>query len=557
MILQSIPELKSKNDKFESGTGSLTKESFTFVSQLGSGAFGKVYKVSSKLTNNIYALKVLSKNQINNLKLNDQLKNEITILARCDHDNIIQLFGTFEDKNYIYLIMELATDATLFSKLKKTRKVAEPLAAAYITDVTKALIYLHSQTPVIIHRDLKPENVLVSNGRCKIADFGWSNVDDEFRNTFCGTPDYLAPEMIVGSGHNDKLDVWTVGILLYELLHGQPPFSPKDKIPDARLMQKAIEKNILSGQVDFDPAVSPEARAAVKAMLNPKDSLRPSAKGILELDFFKKYAKKVEPAPVAKPGVQPKANVDSLDATALKARIKEYETRLETLLTTNKGMGEVLENRETVVKTQKSEIDSLTSKNAELEKEVKALKSSGGKALDAKYSTNGSTNSNSNASTDVLAGELKRAKADAAKHEETVNYLFKRTKQLSTLVLDFYHKVVTEQTSVPPQEQNINYENTLTKLETIFREYEKYKLSATGKRFDFFAESNRRIEPERRNTAPNNLLTPPSSAKLRAFSPLQEQTTTSTRETVAGSDKNITENQKAIHSYFLKTDPRR
>ena len=149
MILGSIQNLKEKNDRFENGTSGLTKDSFTFISQLGSGAFGKVYKVSSKLTNSIYGLKVLSKNQIANLKLIDQLKNEISILARCNHENIISLFGAFEDKSYIYLIMEYANDGTLFSKLKKAKRFSEPVTADYLRDIINAVAYLHSQNPVI------------------------------------------------------------------------------------------------------------------------------------------------------------------------------------------------------------------------------------------------------------------------------------------------------------------------------------------------------------------------------------------------------------------------
>ena len=140
MILQNIPELKEPNEKFENGAQYLTKESFNFHLQLGSGAFGKVYKVSSKLTNSIYALKVLSKNQITNLKLTEQLKKEISIIAKCNHENIIKLYGAFEDKSYIYLIMELANESTLFSKLKKSKKISESQTAIYLSDIVKALI---------------------------------------------------------------------------------------------------------------------------------------------------------------------------------------------------------------------------------------------------------------------------------------------------------------------------------------------------------------------------------------------------------------------------------
>ena len=94
--------------------------------------------------------------------------------------------------------------------------------------------YLHQRNPPILHRDLKPENIVFHNNNLKLADFGWSNHKDDFRNTFCGTPDYLSPEMIMGTGHDSKLDIWTVGILIYELLHGKPPFSPDKHLKDRR-----------------------------------------------------------------------------------------------------------------------------------------------------------------------------------------------------------------------------------------------------------------------------------------------------------------------------------
>jgi serine/threonine protein kinase len=92
--------------------------------------------------------------------------------------------------------------------------------------VLKAVHYLHVQHPPIIHRDIKPENILYFKDTLKLADFGWSNMKDRVRTTFCGTPDYLAPEMITESGHSEKLDIWTMGILLYELVVGKAPFTP-------------------------------------------------------------------------------------------------------------------------------------------------------------------------------------------------------------------------------------------------------------------------------------------------------------------------------------------
>lgn len=105
----------------------------------------------------------------------------------------------------------------------------EKETSLYMRDIIQAIQFLHSRTPKIIHRDIKPENVLICGKTLKIADFGWSNYHDDLRNTYCGTPDYLSPEMILGTGHNEKLDIWGLGILTYELLHGKPPFRPEQK----------------------------------------------------------------------------------------------------------------------------------------------------------------------------------------------------------------------------------------------------------------------------------------------------------------------------------------
>ena len=134
----------------------------------------------------------------------------------------------------------------------------------FLRDIIQALTSLHSQNPVILHRDLKPENILLHDGNCQLSDFGQSNVADELRNRFCGTPDYLAPEMILACDHSEKLDIWTLGILMYELLHETPPFSPKEKLADGRMTQKAIENNIQEGEINFGDLLSQEALIALK-----------------------------------------------------------------------------------------------------------------------------------------------------------------------------------------------------------------------------------------------------------------------------------------------------
>ena len=148
----------------------------------------------------------------------------------CNHPKVIRLYGAFDDDNYIYLVTEYCEKGTLFEYLRKKKTLSEEETSQYMKEVIEALIYLHSQNPPILHRDLKPENILMTNDSLKIADFGWSSTHDSYRNTFCGTLDYISPEMIMGTGHNDKLDVWSTGVLMYELLHGKAPFTPQTHI---------------------------------------------------------------------------------------------------------------------------------------------------------------------------------------------------------------------------------------------------------------------------------------------------------------------------------------
>lgn len=360
MILTNIPDLEAKNRTFEGGDKPLDRDYFQFLAQIGSGAFGKVYRASSKKTDKQYAIKILTKAQVVNLKLTDQLRNEITILAKCDHPNIIKLYGAFEDQNFVSLILELANGGSLFKRLQSFKRFSENMAAQVLGDVIRAIVYLHSLIPPVLHRDLKPENVLLVDQQFKIADFGWSNIDDEFRNTFCGTPDYLAPEMIKGEGHNEKLDVWTIGVLLYELLHGRPPFSPKEKVADKRMAQKAIEKNILEGKIEFDPTISKEAIACIRTLMNPDSRLRPTAREIFELELLKKYEIRLDGKFNKHMNFQ--ASVESSDAAQMKNLILEYRDKLQKISLVNESMREMIKSKDKQIEVMQKENELLNQK---------------------------------------------------------------------------------------------------------------------------------------------------------------------------------------------------
>ena len=195
---------------------------------IGKGGFGSVWKVRHKITKQIFAIKVINKESIEKQKMVEQTNREIEIMYKLDHPHIIKLYSHFEDDEDFCLIMQIASKGQLYSIIKRLKRLDQRTAAQYMREVISAVKYLHTRTPPIIHRDIKPENILLDQeGRCKLADFGWSNFDEggKFRDTYCGTPEYLAPEMITKSGHNESVDIWALGVLIFEMLTGRTPFN--------------------------------------------------------------------------------------------------------------------------------------------------------------------------------------------------------------------------------------------------------------------------------------------------------------------------------------------
>ena len=246
---------------------SLTKKA------LGEGAFGEVYKVRHKVSRELYAIKVVNKKKITDANLLPQLRREIRIMYSLSHPHIIKLYNHFEDDNNFYLVLELAEGGTLFHKLAKFKSFDESASAQYMREVILAVEYLHSRDPPIIHRDIKPENLLLDkegrDGRVKLADFGWSNFfnSDRTRLTYCGTLDYLAPEMINQQGHSTNLDLWNLGVLLFELLTGTAPFQASN--------QQAMFEKILKVRINFPKNFPPLAKDLISKMLkvNPEERI--------------------------------------------------------------------------------------------------------------------------------------------------------------------------------------------------------------------------------------------------------------------------------------------
>jgi len=250
--------------------------------EIGKGGFGLVWKVIHKKTQKVYCIKVIQKQGIIEQKLVPQMNREIEIMYILNNPHCLRLKNHFEDDNNFYLVMPLASKGQLYRVLKKFRKFDERTAAQILRETISALQYLHSFNPPIIHRDIKPENLLLNEGgRVLLADYGWSNFNTEgdVRKTFCGTPEYIAPEMLLKKGHDTRVDIWSIGILMFELLAGYSPFVAKTN--------QELYQNIRRLKIQWPKDMPPLAKNLISKILklNPLD--RPSFDEILNHQWFK------------------------------------------------------------------------------------------------------------------------------------------------------------------------------------------------------------------------------------------------------------------------------
>ncbi|KIY52399.1 kinase-like protein [Fistulina hepatica ATCC 64428] len=228
---------------------------------LGKGKFGRVYMVRTKCEPKyILALKTLYKSEIIASRVEKQTRREIEIQQNLRHPNIVRLYGYFHDEKRIFLMLEFAGKGELYKQLSKYGRFSERRSARYIDQMADALSYLHSKH--VIHRDIKPENLLLGiTGELKIGDFGWSvHAPGNRRMTLCGTLDYLPPEMVEGKEHNEKVDLWALGVLMYEFLIGKPPF-------EDRMSVQNTYRRIAAVDLRFPASFSLEARDLISKLL--------------------------------------------------------------------------------------------------------------------------------------------------------------------------------------------------------------------------------------------------------------------------------------------------
>jgi len=252
---------------------------------LGSGAFSIVKLAVHKKTKETRAVKMIDKDAIKEKK--EMLEREVDILKRIQHPNIIAVVEIYETSRYLYLVMELAIGGELFDSIVSRGKYSEKDAARIVAQVANACAYLHSIG--IVHRDLKPENLLLEtkdpDSRVKLADFGLSKMMEasSILQTACGTPGYVAPEVLLGEGYNQEVDVWSTGVIMYILLCGFPPFYAENN-------SKLFEK-IMAGTYSFPSPywdkISSSAKDLIKCMLVVDPKKRYSSAQVLEHAWIK------------------------------------------------------------------------------------------------------------------------------------------------------------------------------------------------------------------------------------------------------------------------------
>ena len=253
---------------------------------IGDGSFSKVYLFQNKISKIKYAIKKMNISSfLKKTNNKDLIINEINIQSKINHPNIIRLYNYFEDKNNIniFLVLEYASQKTLFDYIRYKKGLNEIEAFYYFIQAVNAIYFLHKNK--IIHRDIKPENLLINNNNIlKLCDFGWSvYLNNNKRVTFCGTVEYMAPEIVKKKEYDFSIDVWSLGVLLYELIHSHSPFVAKD------LNINKIENNIISKELRFKKGVSLECRDLIEKLLIKDAENRIKIANIYTHPFVLKY----------------------------------------------------------------------------------------------------------------------------------------------------------------------------------------------------------------------------------------------------------------------------
>ena len=244
----------------------LSKSQFEFGAKIGEGGLGHVFEAKDLKSGKTLAIKVMIKKELIEKEQVTHVENEKNLLERLDHTFIVKSRGFFQDSKFVYFAMEKIQCGELFDLLKDRYIITEPETCFFSSQIFSVLQHLHANK--IIYRDLKPENIMLdSRGFIKVIDFGLGKVlEDDRTYTFCGTPQYMAPESCQGKGYGFAVDWWSFGIIIYEMIVGTTPFDDDDPM--------TVFKRILSTKPFYPKTMSSSAKNLIKGLLKKKTKER-------------------------------------------------------------------------------------------------------------------------------------------------------------------------------------------------------------------------------------------------------------------------------------------
>ncbi|KAK4820820.1 hypothetical protein QYF61_007214 [Mycteria americana] len=258
---------------------------FNIIDTLGVGGFGRVELVQLKSEESkTFAMKILKKRHIVDTRQQEHIRSEKQIMQSAHSDFIVRLYRTFKDSKYLYMLMEACLGGELWTILRDRGSFEDSTTRFYTACVVEAFAYLHSKG--IIYRDLKPENLILDHrGYAKLVDFGFAKKIGFGKKTwtFCGTPEYVAPEIILNKGHDISADYWSLGILMYELLTGSPPFSGPDPMKTYNIILRGID------MIEFPKKIAKNAANLIKKLCrdNPSERLGNLKNGVKDIQKHK------------------------------------------------------------------------------------------------------------------------------------------------------------------------------------------------------------------------------------------------------------------------------
>ncbi|ORD97712.1 IPL1 [Hepatospora eriocheir] len=260
----------------------ITIDDFELGKPVGIGRFGQVWLARHRELGFVCAIKMLDRNNIVNNTDVKRIRREIEIHLNMRHENILNMFGYFYDSRKIYCILEYAPMGDLWRYLHENGKLSENKTSKFIYQLSDAINYLHKHN--IIHRDIKPENILLGKDlKLKLCDFGWCVYNaDKKRQTFCGTAEYLPPELCDDKFYDKSADIWCIGILAYEMCTGNTPFGSQKSI-------RMMKQKIVDDDIKFPDYLSPDIVDFISKCCSKNPETRITLNEIFCHPFLLKY----------------------------------------------------------------------------------------------------------------------------------------------------------------------------------------------------------------------------------------------------------------------------